>query len=78
MTTAAVNTEESAENMEYVRRLLKQKQPGFSAALESAADLVGRELKSPTCCAASTLLRLDPLPARSETVGSAAGLWRLH
>ena len=44
---AAVNTEESAENMEYVRRLLKQKQPGFSAALESVADLAGRELESP-------------------------------
>jgi hypothetical protein len=50
MTMAAVNTEESAENMEYVRRLLKETQPGFSAALESAADLVGRELESPTCC----------------------------
>jgi hypothetical protein len=27
---ATVNSEQSAENMEYVRRLLKQKQPGFS------------------------------------------------
>lgn len=44
---ATVNSEQSAENMEYVRRLLKQKQPGFFAALESAADLVGRELESP-------------------------------
>jgi hypothetical protein len=33
--------------MEYVRRLLKQKQPGVFAALESVADLVGRELESP-------------------------------
>jgi hypothetical protein len=38
---ATVNTEQSAENMEYVHRLLKQKQPGFSAALELAANLVG-------------------------------------
>ena len=38
---AAVNTEESAENMEYVRRLLKETQPRFSASLELAADLVG-------------------------------------
>jgi hypothetical protein len=45
MMMATVNTEQSAENMEYVRRLLKQKQPGFSAALEWAADLVGRELE---------------------------------
>ena len=27
---ATVNSEQSAENMEYVRRLLKQKQPRFS------------------------------------------------
>ena len=39
---ATVNSEQSAENMGYVRRLLKQKQPGFSAALESTVDLVGR------------------------------------
>ena len=42
-----VMTRQSAENMEYVRRLLKQKQPGFAAALELAVDLVERELGSP-------------------------------
>jgi len=42
-----VITAQSAENMEYVRRLLKQKQPGFAAALELAVDLVERELGSP-------------------------------
>jgi WhiB family redox-sensing transcriptional regulator len=47
MTMATVNSEQSAENMEYVRRLLKQKHPGVFAALESVADLVGRELESP-------------------------------
>jgi hypothetical protein len=57
---ATVNSEQSAENMEYVRRLLKQKQPGFSAALDLAAHLVGRELESPTCCATSALVSLDP------------------
>jgi hypothetical protein len=41
MTMATVNSEQSAENTEYVRRLLEQKQPGFSAALESTVDLVG-------------------------------------
>jgi hypothetical protein len=45
----AVKCEQSAENMEYVRRMLKQKQPRFSAALESAADLVGPELESLEC-----------------------------
>jgi hypothetical protein len=42
-----VMAEQSTENMEYVRRLLKQKQPGFAAALELAVDLVERELCSP-------------------------------
>jgi hypothetical protein len=37
--------EQSAQNMDYVRRLLKLKQPGFAAALESAADLVRQELR---------------------------------
>ena len=34
---AIVMTEQSAQNMEYVRRLLKQRQPEFAAALELAA-----------------------------------------
>ena len=37
----------SKENTEYVRRLLKQRQPEFSAALELAVDLVERELSEP-------------------------------
>src|SRR5260370_39798607 len=37
MSMAMVTAEQSAKNMEYVRPLLKHKQPGFSAALESAA-----------------------------------------
>ena len=44
---AMVVTQQSTQNMEYVRRLLKQKQPGFAAALELAADLVERDLESP-------------------------------
>jgi hypothetical protein len=47
MTVAIVVTEQAIENIKYVRRLLEQKQPGFAAALELAADLVGRELSSP-------------------------------
>jgi hypothetical protein len=43
MTT--VTNEQSTENMEYARRLLKRKQPGFSAALELAADMVRQELQ---------------------------------
>jgi hypothetical protein len=47
MTMAMVVTQQSTENMEYVRKLLKQKQPGFAAALQLAVDLVERDLKSP-------------------------------
>ena len=43
---AMVVTQQSARiwNM---RKLLKQKQPGFAAALELAADLVEQDLRSP-------------------------------
>jgi hypothetical protein len=43
---AKVISRQSLDNEEYVRRLLKEKQPALSAALELAADLVGRELRS--------------------------------
>lgn len=46
-TMAKVISQQGTENREYVRRLLKEKQPEFSAALELAAELVGRELGSP-------------------------------
>jgi hypothetical protein len=47
MTMTKVITRQSAENMEYVRKLLKQKQPAFPVALELAADLVASELSFP-------------------------------
>jgi crotonobetainyl-CoA:carnitine CoA-transferase CaiB-like acyl-CoA transferase len=46
MTMETVSTEQGTENMEYVRRLLRQKQPGFSTALELAVAGVERELLS--------------------------------
>ena len=46
MTMKTVSTEQSTQNMEYVRRLLRQKQPGFSTALELAVILAERELTS--------------------------------
>lgn len=36
--------EQSMENMDYVRRLLGQKQPEFAALLELAVSLVERDL----------------------------------
>jgi hypothetical protein len=47
MAMETVITERSTENMAYVRRLLRQKQPGFSAALELAVLLADRGLASP-------------------------------
>ena len=37
---------QSMKNREYVRRLLREKQPGFAAALELAMNLVRREPRS--------------------------------
>ena len=37
---------QATENMEYVRRLLREKQPEFAAALELAMNLVLREPRS--------------------------------
>ena len=37
---------QSRENRQYVRRLLREKQPEFSAALELAMNLVRREPRS--------------------------------
>jgi hypothetical protein len=42
-----VITQQSAENMAYLRRLLREEQPGFSAALELALVLAELELTSP-------------------------------
>lgn len=41
---AIVSSEQSTANKEYLRRLLRQRQPGFSAALELAMDLLVQEL----------------------------------
>jgi hypothetical protein len=38
---------QAMENMEYVRRLLEQKQPGFAASLELAASQLERRLREP-------------------------------
>jgi hypothetical protein len=39
-----ITSEQSTANKEYLRRLLRQRQPGFSAALELAVDLLRQEL----------------------------------
>jgi hypothetical protein len=44
---AMKTVKEAMENMEYVRRLLGQKQPGFAASLELAASQLERKLREP-------------------------------
>jgi len=46
MTMAKGVSRQSMKNREYVRRLLREKQPEFSAALELAMNLVLREPRS--------------------------------
>jgi hypothetical protein len=46
MTMNRVTTRQDTQNMEYVRRLLRHKQPGFSAALELALMQTDHELSS--------------------------------
>jgi len=41
---AIVTSEQSTANKEYLRRLLRQRQPQFSADLELAVDLLAQEL----------------------------------
>jgi hypothetical protein len=39
---AIVTSEQSSANTEYLRRLLRQRQPEFAEALELAVDLLGQ------------------------------------
>jgi hypothetical protein len=44
---AEVITRQSAENTQYIRQLLREKQPGFAVTLELAVLLVQQDLLSP-------------------------------
>jgi len=46
MTVAKRMSRQSMKNREYVRRLLREKQPEFAVALELAMNLVRREPRS--------------------------------
>jgi hypothetical protein len=44
-----MNSDKQAmENMEYVRRLLEEKQPGFSASVELAVSFIHRQIEEET------------------------------
>jgi hypothetical protein len=47
MAMTRVITQQSTENMAYVRTLLRQRQPGFSAALELALMMAELEFTFP-------------------------------
>jgi hypothetical protein len=60
----AMNTAKQAmENMEYVRRLLEEKQPGFSASVELAVSFIHRQLEW-----AEETMEVTLRPGRHETI----------
>ena len=65
-----VIAEQSAENMTYVRRLLRQKQSGFAAALELAVLLAEQRLGQRRCGAHDHAQPQRPCP-----MGYKAGLY---
>lgn len=63
------STKQAIENMEYVRRLLGQKQPGFAASLELAVSLAETSMEKPMddeliglCAAAARIVRPRMIP----------------
>jgi hypothetical protein len=57
MTMPAPAADQSAENIRYVRGLLRDKDPAFAAALELAADLVCEELSAEALTLGTTAAR---------------------
>jgi hypothetical protein len=59
-----MNTAKQAmENMEYVRRLLEEKQPGFSASVELAVSFIHRQIEG-----SEETMELTLPPGRHETI----------
>ena len=54
---------QATENMEYVRRLLAEKQPGFAASVELAASFIHRQIEWP-----GETMELTLPPGRHETI----------
>jgi hypothetical protein len=60
-----MNTVKQAmENMEYVRRLLEEKQAGFSASVELSGSFIHRQIEWP-----EETMELTLPPVRPETIG---------
>ena len=59
-----MNTAKQAmENMEYVRRLLEERQPGFSASVELAVSFIHRQIEG-----SEETMELTLPPGRHETI----------
>jgi len=56
-------TKQAMENMEYVRRLLEEKQAGFAASVELAVSFIDRQIEQPEETTEMTLP-----PGRHETI----------
>src|SRR6185312_6850028 len=51
--TAMNTARQATENMEYVRRLLEEKQAGFAASVELAVSVIRRQIERPEAEAAA-------------------------
>ena len=60
------SAKQAMENMEYVRRLLEQRQPGFAASLEFAVSLADTSMEKPMN---DELIRLCAAAARVACLG---------
>jgi hypothetical protein len=61
--TAMDTAKQAMENMEYVRRLLEEKQAGFSASVELAVSFIHRQIEWP-----EETMEMMLLPGRHETI----------
>jgi hypothetical protein len=55
---------QAVENMEYVRSLLEEKQPGFAASVELAVSVIRRQIEWP-----EETMELTLPPGGHETIG---------
>jgi hypothetical protein len=55
---------QAMENMEYVRRVLEEKQPGFAASLEMAVSFIRRQIEWP-----EETMEMTLPPGRHGTIG---------
>ena len=71
-----MNTDKQAmENMEYVRKLLEEKQPGFAASVELALSLIRHQIELPEEAMELTLPFAPAAPPRAHLRRFISGSW---